>query len=448
MKKYISAILSLILVAGIVISGNITALNIKASASDNTISFGSYPQSLVTDKNTVSALNSIKGSWTSYDYFSGNNNFGSMTSSDYMRYKDVTYNGTKYRAVVFDENRPAATFEDFGGSEYTAQYDNGYFAGNVYWFRFETLEWRILDQQSGLVMSNMIVDAQPYSNYVYECASEYYSDAGYNYYETNYAKSSIREWLNDDFLNTAFNASQQSNILFSTLESKSVYDSEYDGPIVCDKIFLLSFDEVTNWKYGFDTDFAACDIERQMIDTDYANCQGNHVYDSGSSWWWLRTPYNSRSAFAVTSCGGSNFYCTADLTSHGIVPAMRIKSIIPSTSTYTVSFNANEGSNEPASQTQAKGSSIIIPASVPVKTGYTFMGWTDGNMSSSKIYLAGDEYKGSGDVTLYAMWTKETINNTVLQEETETSYEAGPLVYFFCLIIQLFNDIFGIVNIF
>ena len=34
--------------------------------------------------------------FTSYGYYSGNGEYGSMVQGDWMRYTDVTYNGKKY----------------------------------------------------------------------------------------------------------------------------------------------------------------------------------------------------------------------------------------------------------------------------------------------------------------------------------------------------------------
>ena len=68
------------------------------------IQFGSYPQSEVTDETIIAELNALAPEWedwTSYGYYSGNGNYGSMVQGDWMRYTDVNYNGNKYRGVKF-----------------------------------------------------------------------------------------------------------------------------------------------------------------------------------------------------------------------------------------------------------------------------------------------------------------------------------------------------------
>ena len=64
------------------------------------VKLGSYPQGRVTDSTLISALNKIAKTWTSYGYYSGNDNVGSMTKGDWMKYYDFTYNGVKYRAEI------------------------------------------------------------------------------------------------------------------------------------------------------------------------------------------------------------------------------------------------------------------------------------------------------------------------------------------------------------
>ena len=71
----------------------------------DTVAFGSYPQSEVTDSSLVSALNKVAKNWVSYGYYSGDGSYSSMKPGDWMKYADFTYNGTKYRAVTFSQYR-------------------------------------------------------------------------------------------------------------------------------------------------------------------------------------------------------------------------------------------------------------------------------------------------------------------------------------------------------
>ncbi len=303
------------------------------------IYYGNYPQTDVTDS-LGSILNSQSGTWLSYNYYSGTGwADGHMTASDYMRYKDVTYNGNKYRGVTFDSYRPYAT-EITSSSFDTHQVDNGYTTGNVYWFKYDPVKWRVLDPASGLVMCNSAIDSQAYNNYILYADSICWGDSGKTYYANNYAKSSIRQWLNNDFYNTAFSDEQKLNIktttlnnyCYDTLVGNSEYE-EYDAPSTNDKVFLLSYDQAINSGYGFNSQDAFDDTARRLQGSDYAKCQGLYVYNSrksefdGNSSWWLRSPgIESDDACYVQYVGNAdNPLNNVSYTTNGVVPALELQ---------------------------------------------------------------------------------------------------------------------------
>lgn len=335
MKK----LLSLILVAIMLV----TAMPM-AFAEGNTykvgdiVQFGSYPQSKVTDSTTISALNSAGGEWISYNYYSGTGSpsDGKMTASDYMRYKDVIYGSDKYRGVVFDSYRPCYTGYT-SSSSYTYQDENGFFTNTVYWFKYEPIMWRVLDPVTGMVMSESILDSQPYNNYVLSSGTDKYGhtacwgDSSKTYYANNYAESSLRQWLNNDFYNTAFSKAQQDIIKSTTLDNSANSDSysEYDSASTKDKIFLLSYNEVRNSNFGFNSSSSASDTARRAQGSDYAQSQGLHVYSSGSTYngnsaWLLRSPgLRSNDCWTVYINGYSTYNYHVYDTRTGVRPALR-----------------------------------------------------------------------------------------------------------------------------
>ncbi len=265
-------------------------LNLSSGISkSDIILFGSYPQSLVEDEGLIGHLDEANGEWLSYGYYSGtgDSSDGQMISSDYMRYKDVAYNGNKYRAVTFDSYRPDETGYT---SSTNHQEENGYFPGNVYWFRYEPLSWRVLDTVKGLVITESVIDSQALNNYLFRKKhegdgpvgnEESYGDADKTYYACDYANSSIRAWLNDDFINTAFSTTEQNSIEVTELNNNAVSTmsgrkscEKYDSASTNDKVFLLSYDEVNNTSYF--TDSSAW----RATSTDYAKCQGVNSYSN------------------------------------------------------------------------------------------------------------------------------------------------------------------------
>lgn len=305
------------------------------------VHFGSYPQSKVTDSATITALNALApawDNWTSYGYYSGTGNslaasgYGTMVQGDWMRYTDIMYNGNKYRGVKFTQFRPRAT-------HYTSyQAGNGNGTNTAYgFFKFEPIDWRVLDPATGLVMCETIIDSQPYSNTIYNYGGGTYGYFNcYTNYANDYETSSIRQWLNDDFYNTAFTDSEKKEITTTTLNNDGCYTlngttgyEKLDSNSTNDKIFLLSYNEVRNSYFGFNSSASAYDPARFAQGSDYAQSQGlDECTSSGSTYnnnspWLLRSPgVSSISCCTVGIGGNSDGSCPVSLSCYGVRPAL------------------------------------------------------------------------------------------------------------------------------
>ena len=71
---------------------------------------------------------------------------------------------------------------------------------------------------------------------------------------------------------------------------------------------------------------------------------------------------------------------------------------------YTISYNANGGSNAPGDQSKIENKSINLSSSKPTRTGYTFVNWNTKKDGSGTTYKAGASYNSNADLTLYAQW--------------------------------------------
>lgn len=346
-KKALSLLLCLV-VLGVV--APLGAMTMKASAKtitqyryNDVIEYGWYPQSEVLNSSTISKLNAQAPAWNewiSFGYYSGSGTEadGKMTAKDYMRYVDVMLDGVKYRGVKFTSYRPTSTgYQSYTTNSHTNQYYNGYSVQTISWFRYEPLKWCVLDSSSGLVVCQNIIDSQPYNNFVVNYGGKYYwgsTDLSDSFYANDYAKSSIRQWLNNDFCKTAFSSAQQNNIQVSVLDNKAVdtWYSIFDSATTNDKIFLLSYEDVHNKKYGFSMSLydSVNNEVRKAAGSDYAKCQGLWVYDGswsrGNSYWYLRTPGETAHSACFVHYDGSvdsNIYVGS--TQVGVRPALRLK---------------------------------------------------------------------------------------------------------------------------
>ena len=80
--------------------------------------------------------------------------------------------------------------------------------------------------------------------------------------------------------------------------------------------------------------------------------------------------------------------------------------------TYTITYNANNGSGAPAAQTKTYGETLTLSSTVPTRTGYTFTGWNTASNGSGTAYASGASYTVNVAATLYAQWTANTYTIT------------------------------------
>lgn len=354
-------------------------------ATGTVINFGSYPQSKVTDSTTLKKLDNEPKQWESYEYYSGTDDLydGNMEPSDYMKYADIKLGGEKYRVVTFSEYRPHNTGYNSSTSN-SYQDDNGYYTGNTYYFKYEPLKWRILDAVTGLVVCESIIDSQAYNNYILRGVDACWGDSDKTHYANNWEYCSLREWLNNEFYNTAFSKTQQDRIKELTRENKSRHSSKYDSNSTSDKITLLSFWDALNTSYGFSSSYSTYDTARNHKGTDYAKCQGLDLrsdFDdkyNGFSDWWLRTPgfYTNSPCFIING-RVSDYGCDVNYTSKGVVPALNlIQSKIGTSSITSGEIAAEEVTDENAPRTSRAAQTVYAP----LKNGeFTLGSAIDGN---------------------------------------------------------------------
>ncbi len=149
----------------------------------------------------------------------------------------------------------------------------------------EEIEWIVLDVQDGksLLLSKYGLDAKPYNT---------------EYTDITWENSSIRKWLNHDFLATAFTAEEQAAILTTQVDNSSTQGySEWStsgGNNTQDQIFLLSYAEANQYLKVTPND--RNNLKSRVTPTAYTKAQGAYVSDdktedgSAAGWWWLRSP--------------------------------------------------------------------------------------------------------------------------------------------------------------
>lgn len=285
------------------------------------IEFGSYPQTLVTDTVLKSALDQKIGgkptatnplAWTAYGYYYGNDK--QVTTNDrveFMWYQDIYHEGETYRAVYFNKYRPNITSQK---PEYKTSHqdDNGYYTYTVYYFRFDPIKWKVLtldsDSNKAFLVADLALDSQEIN---YNPNPQ--TIDGKKIYPNNYEYSTIRSWLNDNFLNAAFTQEEQTIIMQTMVDNSVSTTNDSRNNYTCndtfDKIFLLSYSDLINPKYGFADTNDAIDINRRKEPTDYALAQSAIRFGEGElSYyvnWWLRSPNYTEYTTSIVYYDGS-----------------------------------------------------------------------------------------------------------------------------------------------
>ena len=159
----------------------------------------------------------------------------------------------------------------------------------------EDIEWRVLAKEDNkiLVISDKALDCQPYNK---------------SSPVITWKDCTLRKWLNDSFLNDAFNADEQAQILNTNVSAgKNPGYNTNPGNATTDKIFLLSITEAEK--------YFSNDEERKCAPTAYAKAQGAWTTDSfktagdeATCWWWLRSPGHNQYTAATVGIGGSVDY--------------------------------------------------------------------------------------------------------------------------------------------
>lgn len=126
----------------------------------------------------------------------------------------------------------------------------------------------------------------------------------------------------------------------------------------------------------------------------------------------------TRTGYTFVGWGTSSTDTTADYSAGGNYTANASDTLYAIwKKTITLSYNANNGSGAPSSQSQTVYNAttsykFTISSTKPTRTGYTFLGWSTSSTATSSSYSSGGSITLSSSDTLYAVWSenKLTIN--------------------------------------
>lgn len=77
---------------------------------------------------------------------------------------------------------------------------------------------------------------------------------------------------------------------------------------------------------------------------------------------------------------------------------------------YSITYDANGGSSAPAGQTKYDSQDITISTTKPIRSGYTFLGWSTSKTATTAEYISGGVFNKNGNTVLYAIWKPNTYS--------------------------------------
>lgn len=221
--------------------------------------FGSYPQSEITESARYGVV--CKGNkGQDNNYIVNRTLYENLSKEEFDSDDMVVVEDVKYKRLKIDKK--------------------------WHYFKCEPIKWRILavDENKATLMADKCLDGARFEN----------TDK-----EATWEDSSVRKFLNNDFYNLAFNATQKDMIEDTVLRNlDSDGQNKYNGKDTTDKVFLLSAMESTTVKYGFREENNRENMARATKATTYAcaRCKENDCCS-----WWLRTIYTDKEEYKVLS---------------------------------------------------------------------------------------------------------------------------------------------------
>lgn len=262
--------------------------------------------------------------------------------------------------------------------------------------------------------------------------------------EITWETSTIRSWLNGygstfnrqkidysskNFINSAFTAEERTEIAdTAVINPDNISYGTAGGNSTKDKVFLLSEQEVYGSAalvHGWASSKEIYDEVRRCKSSTYAKAMGVYTDSSeaykGNCWWWLRSPGNISENAAFVHYYGfvSDDGDGVDYRSFGVRAALNLSlssnvwkdagavATDEGETFFQITYNANGGSGAPRPHIKNLGSSLSLSSMKPVRSGYTFLGWSKNSAATTTDYKAGDEYKENDNAVLYAVWEKD-----------------------------------------
>ncbi|MCL2796577.1 MAG: DUF6273 domain-containing protein [Firmicutes bacterium] len=275
--------------------GNTLNTTLNTAYNNGTLQSGMTATGKSYTVNTIADTSSPRGG-------NSTNNWIPTTATEY------SYGGSKYVRKL------AYCVCDCSTSSVTSFIDGSSFvSGTYYWFKVEPIRWLIGNwaqlptsinpNGSGTATTMQLVASEELM------AGVPFYHNGTDTNRTLWANSTMRSYLNNSFINEAFDTTQRAAINTTSVPNNTTagnINTIGDGVSTSDKIFLPSYYEVSNASGMFYNLFDTAE-KRQSRVSDFALANFAFSYNNASymrmGYWWLRSAYSSSGVLGVNDDG-------------------------------------------------------------------------------------------------------------------------------------------------
>ena len=266
-----------------------------------------------------------------------------------------------------------------------------------------TAEWKEAEAVPGYLDSSTL-DVE-YNNH-YKRTAQTSPGAGW----TQVAGSGVTTYVNDGGVYDSDFALETS----STRVQVGSYYYHYCGASMGNRVNFAQTSQYTDYHVAGDVN--SFNVTGEWTDDDDARYHSYKLVWNSGQWaggeatcsagrsaiWYRRYQYQNKKAVTnYTWTKDSGWTTTADSSAASVTVRYRLKQ-------YTISFDANGGSNAPASIPKYATLELTLPETLPERGGYRFVGWNTQADGQGTLYQPGQAYDVDGNATLYAQWTVAT----------------------------------------
>jgi len=297
------------------------------------VEFGQYPSRRLSDRKVLGELKAAIA----------NEEIAADPVTGYYTFKNSIY----AKAVADLYSKPFDKDGKKNNAYYPLYFSDGTLIdeGEEYFFIVEPIKWRVLSGDPTKNEDVVLLSESVLTAYYFKEDGTTVSAGGQNIYGGNWAYSDIRTFLNEDFYGKAFKSGEAGFIQTTTVDySKDTVNKQYknekwaNGTSCEDKVYLLSYADLTNTVYGWSDSSKDENALRVGKNTDYSKTMGAYSClnqkESGNSLskdeydfavWWLRSSSDFPDRASVVTGPGAIGSVTVTSIFVGVRPAITVR---------------------------------------------------------------------------------------------------------------------------